>query len=63
MSVKGGRGSKSPEREASRDAGTGKFVTERYAESHPRTTVTEKVPGKPGGSPPVLKEAKSHTKR
>jgi hypothetical protein len=31
-----------------RDAGTGLFVTKRYAEAHPKTTVTErnKVPPK-----------------
>jgi hypothetical protein len=26
-----------------RDAGTGQFVTEKYADKHPRTTVTETV--------------------
>lgn len=25
-----------------RDAGTGQFVTKRYADSHPKTTVTER---------------------
>lgn len=31
-----------------RDAGTGQFVTKRYTETHPKTTVTErnKVPTK-----------------
>ena len=28
-------------RKASRDAGTGRFVTEEYAKKHPKTTVTE----------------------
>ena len=34
-----------------RDAGTGKFVTERYTELHKKTTVTEhnKVPPKSRG--------------
>ncbi len=27
-----------------RDAGDGKFVTERYADNHPKTTVRETVP-------------------
>lgn len=26
-----------------RDSGTGQFVTERYAKTHPKTTETEKV--------------------
>lgn len=26
-----------------RDSGTGQFVTKRYAESHPKTTETERV--------------------
>lgn len=26
-----------------RDSGTGQFVTKRYAETHPKTTETEKV--------------------
>ncbi|TDY98194.1 UNVERIFIED_ORG: hypothetical protein DFO49_0494 [Herbaspirillum seropedicae] len=30
-----------------RSAVTGKFVTERYAQSHPRTTVTERVKVQP----------------
>ena len=29
--------------EKARDAGTGKFVTKDYANSHPKTTVVEKV--------------------
>ncbi|WP_448761203.1 hypothetical protein [Acinetobacter tandoii] len=27
----------------SRDAGTGRFVTEEYAKKHPKTTVTETI--------------------
>ena len=27
----------------SRDAGTGQFVPKKYAESHPKTTVTETI--------------------
>jgi hypothetical protein len=44
----------------SRSAVTGKFVTERYADKHPKTTVTEKI--KPGGSPPGTKGAKPRSK-
>ena len=34
-------------KEVSRDAGTGEFVTKKYADTHKKTTVTEKVPVKP----------------
>lgn len=30
-----------------RSAVTGRYVTERYAETHPRTTVTERGPAPP----------------
>ncbi|MGA9698127.1 hypothetical protein ACVBEE_06685 [Acinetobacter sp. ANC 3781] len=30
-------------KKVSRDAGTGRFVTEKYAQKHPKTTVTETV--------------------
>jgi hypothetical protein len=62
MSSKRGGGSSKPSgtREVNRSAVTGKFVTERYADKHPKTTVTEKV--KPGGSPPVTKEARPKSK-
>jgi hypothetical protein len=32
---------KEPTRKINRDAGTGRFVTKKYAEEHPKTTVTE----------------------
>ena len=30
-------------KKVSRDAGTGRFVTEDYAKKHPKTTVTETI--------------------
>lgn len=42
---------KAKTRKVNRSAETGQFVTEGYAEKHPKTTVTEtvKVPKKKGG--------------
>ena len=37
-----------------RDAGTGKFVTEKYADKHPKTT--EKEHNRPAPSPPPMKK-------
>jgi hypothetical protein len=31
-------------RTASRSADTGRFVTRKYAQSHPKTTVNERIP-------------------
>lgn len=36
-------GKKTTTTKVNRDAGTGKFVTEKYTEKHPKTTVTETV--------------------
>jgi hypothetical protein len=38
---------KNSTRKISRDAGTGRFVKEEYAEKNPKTTVTETVKPKP----------------
>jgi hypothetical protein len=35
-------------RTVARSAKTGRFVTQKYAKSHPNTTVVEKVPTKRG---------------
>jgi hypothetical protein len=37
------KSSKPAQREVNRDAGTGKFVTEKYADKHPKTTVRETI--------------------
>lgn len=34
---------KTKSKTVNRDSGSGQFVTKRYADSHPRTTETEKV--------------------
>ena len=34
---------KTPTRDAHRDSGTGQFVTERYADRHPKTTEHERI--------------------
>lgn len=38
-----------------RDAGDGRFVTERYADKHPKTTVHESPVKSPPKSPPPKK--------
>lgn len=45
---------------SARSSVTGKYVTDKYAKSHPKTTVVEtnKKPGKPGGSPSGTKKSK-----
>lgn len=43
MAEKKGDGGNRPDNKVSRDAGTGRFVTDEYAEKHPRTTVRENV--------------------
>jgi hypothetical protein len=37
---------KTPTKKVNRDSGTGKFVTEKFAKSHPKTTETETRPVK-----------------
>lgn len=47
-----GKGSSTSGSGSNRSAATGRYVTERYAKTHPKTTVTEKpsVGGKSEGS-------------
>ena len=41
MAGKSGKGSSGSGGGRGRDAGTGEYVTKKYAESHPKTTVVE----------------------
>ncbi|MEH2514536.1 hypothetical protein V1279_000109 [Bradyrhizobium sp. AZCC 1610] len=42
---------KEPKKTVRRDSEDGQFVTKRYAETHPRTTETERVRVKPPSPP------------
>jgi hypothetical protein len=42
-SKEGHMAKKTTTKTVNRDAGTGKFVSEKYTQKHPKTTVTEKV--------------------
>lgn len=41
-----------------RDAGSGQFVTKKYAANNPKTTVVESAPGKSSGKPAASKPGK-----